>query len=104
MTFPPWGLHPWHSANLNQTFEETAMPSVLQSGGKSINPATNMPCFRRFEDVSECCCVQSVTREQVKPAADKIAEQAEPTANKANKQIKKGAQLIADNVSLFASV
>lgn len=43
--------------------------------------------------------LQSVTRDQVKPAADKVAEQAEPTADKANKQIKKGAQLVADNVS-----
>ena len=43
--------------------------------------------------------LQSVTRDQVKPAADKVAEQAEPTADKANKQIKKGAQIVADNVS-----
>ena len=46
--------------------------------------------------------MQSVTREQVKPAADKIAEQAVPTADRANKQIKKGAQLVADNVSSLA--
>lgn len=42
--------------------------------------------------------LQEVTREQVKPAAQKVADNAEPTADEANKQILKGAQLVSEKV------
>jgi len=43
--------------------------------------------------------VQEVTDGQLKPAADKIAKEAEPLADKANEQIMKGANILSDNVS-----
>lgn len=45
--------------------------------------------------------VQSVTDGQVRPAAEKVAQQAEPTAAKANEQIMKGAKIVAENVGVY---
>jgi len=43
--------------------------------------------------------LQGVTEKQVKPAADKIAKEAEPLAAKANEQITKGAKIVSDKVT-----
>ena len=41
---------------------------------------------------------QEVTDKQVKPGAQKIADEAEPTAEAVNKQIKTGAKYVSENV------
>ena len=42
--------------------------------------------------------MQEVTHGQVRPAAEKVAKEAEPTADKANKQIMSAAKTVADKV------
>ena len=42
--------------------------------------------------------LQGITEQQVKPAADKIAKNAEPMADKANVQIMKGAKVVSEKV------
>lgn len=46
--------------------------------------------------------VQEVTDGQVRPAAQKVADNAEPAADQANKQIMEGAKLVAEKVTLLS--
>ena len=68
------------------------------------NPAEppRIACPVRSRAVYSSMAVQEVTDGQVRPAAQKVADNAEPAADQANKQIMEGAKLVAEKVTLLS--